>query len=776
MRRFSLTSTRIPGSSRWPLIETMGISVAIKHAGLSRREPHDSRPSVYSPFELRCSAPRLPFSARATVMIQRALPLLTFCLAASVTACVTATPPDDEPPTNRPTQHPRGQQAQPGELDIHDVRNALDANDLEVAHAALTSILSRRFLNEAHAKLEAQDFEAGWLALERALEFTPKNQEALELKEATTDRFFEALVSQAELALTEGRPEDALALSDRALELQPDASAALLQRGRGFFDLGRKVSNAAFIEDSLTTFVEAAAKFDDAQSWLGASQAAYNLARTEEALDYARRAREKLGDQPTPAALRTIAESTFGAYRSERQAQPDSDDCKALFEETQDILYQLIGIAPETAWAWRELANLMSWQGYTDEARTALEQGLAQVPTDTALHARFQAVVKQAGGAQALLDYYEAFARRHPAIAIGRFNAGLARFELGLEQLLARPEGEEGVSLAEHLTEEFRTAEADFVRAREIDESLSEAATGYEIVTRDALGWSYYHSGNLDAARDAFLSMEDLLDGGLRWELEGSLLSGVTSLEFVAGAFFASQQDASMSDLEKARGMEKAAKIFDFLHEYEPEVIKWANNSGFFNRDVAVMLHDEARNIEAKLEREELGEEQAAALAVEGRTMLARARELMDKSYRAYVDTSKLAPEDVRIVNDTGLILTYYLERDLDVAEEYLLRAVALGEQQTLDESLAADARYELENALGDAYQNLGVLHLKLTGNVELAKEWLEKSLAIGPDPRPTISRVLLPKCEAALAGELHAPLVDETGRWSRPFRAPEKQ
>ncbi len=720
-----------------------------------------------------------PPLVRVTAMIQRAIPLLLL----SLTACLTPSPTPKEAPgdagSSRRASADAGtttREVQQAEPSVSDVQRALDAGDLEAAHATLTSILSRRFLREAHAKLEAQELEEGWRALERALEFTPKNREALELKEATTGRFFDELVRQAETALTEGRPEDALAFSDRALELQPDAASAIVQRGRGFFDLGRKVSNAAFIEDSLSTFVEAASKFDDVQLWLGASQAAYELNRTDEALDYARQAQEKLEERPDPNALRTIAESTFGAYRTERQARPESERTLELFEETRALLDQLIGLAPETAWAWRQLANLMSWQGYTAEARVALEQGLSQVPTDSALHERFQAVVRSEGGKQALFDYYEAFARRHPAIAIGRFNAGLARFEMALESLPSRPEGEEGTSPAEHLAEEFQAAEADFLRAREIDESLSEAAIGYEVVARDGLGWSLYHAGDLDGARDAFLSMEDLLDGGLRWELKGSLLSGVTSLEFVAGAFFAAQQDASLCDLEKAHGMEKAAKIFDFLHEYEPEVVKWANNSGFFNRDVAVMLHDEARNLEAKLKREELTEEEAAVLTAEGKTMLARARELMDKSYRAYVDTSKLAPEDVRIINDTGLILTYYLERDLDVAEEYLLRAVSLGEQQIQDESLQADARYELENALGDAYQNLGVLHLKLTGNVEAAKEWLEKSLAIGPDPRPTISRVLLPDCEAALAGTRTAPLVNETGRWSRPFSAPNKQ
>ena len=98
-----------------------------------------------------------------------------------------------------------------------------------------------------------------------------------------------------------------------------------------------------------------------------------------------------------------------------------------------------------------------------------------------------------------------------------------------------------------------------------------------------------------------------------------------------------------------------------------------------------------------------------------------------------------------------------------------------LGEEQVKDDTLSEDARYELENALGDAYQNLGVLHLKLTGNVTEAQQWFEKSLAIGPDPRPAITRELLPLCEAAIAGEITAPLVNEDNRWSRPFRMPDK-
>lgn len=712
-------------------------------------------------------------------MIARSTPLLA-CLA--LAACFNASPPAGEHSENGGAPYrgpgdsvPPVRDVQRTELSVEDVEAALAKGDLEAAHAALTSILSRRYLMEAKAKLERNEFDAGWQALERALEFVPTSREALALKKETAGQFYEALVRQAAAALDAGEPEEALALTDQALELRPQDREALLLRGRGFFDLGRKVSSAAFLEDSLATYVEAAAQYDSAETWLGASRSAYELVRTEEALEYARAARDKLGDAPSPAALQTIAEAVFGAYRAERQARPDSDDSSALFLETEDILNELIGVASDSAWAYRELANLMSWHGYTEESRIALEQGLTQAPNDMTLHDRFRTVARMSGGNRGLLNYYETFAKRHPAIAIGRFNAGLARFDLAVDRLLARPDGEEGIHEAQLLVEEFRAAESDFLRARELDESFTESSIGYEIVCRDGLGWSLYHAGELDAARDAFLSMEDLQAGGLRWELKDRLLSGVVSLEFVAGAFFASQQDSSMSDMEKAHAMEKAAKIFDFLHEYEPEVVKWANNSGFFNRDVAVMLHDEARNLEVKLEREELSEADSNALIDEGQRMLTRARELMEKSYRAYVDTSKLASEDVRIINDTGLILTYYLERDLDVAEEYLMRAVYLGEEQVQNQDLQADARYELENALGDAYQNLGVLHLKLTGKVEAAKSWLEKSLAIGPDPRPAISAELLPLCEKALAGELTAPLVDETNRWSRPFRVPDK-
>lgn len=665
---------------------------------------------------------------------------------------------------------------QEGELSVADVQAALASGDLEAAHARLTSLLCRQYLAEARASLKTTELDRGLDALDRALELMPKNREAQALKREASEQFYDTLLEQAAAALAEGEPEDALSLTDRALTLRPEEPSALVLRGRGFFDLGLRVQEISFFEDSLRNFTAASAVAETAESLLGASRAAFYLQRNDEALAFARRAQDKLPARPRSGDLRIVAEATFAAYRAEQTTTPLSEDAEDLFRETEDVLYRMVGVDSQDAWAWRELANLSSWHGMHEEAQGILEEGLGRIPTDAALHERLYEVARERGGDAEVQRFYSEFTRRYPQVALGHWYSGRARFGVALDRLNQDYEDDGGRAAATaRLVPEFQEAEASFARARELAPDFSDPCLGYEIICRNGLGWSYYHSGDFDAARDAFFSMEDLKEGGLGWELDGSLPSGVASLEWVASAFFAAQQDSARSDLEKARAMEKAAKIYDFLHEYEPQVTKWANNSGFVNRDVAVLLHDEARNLEAKLARDDLAEERAAELAEEGRKMLARARELMDKSYRSYVDAAALAPEDVRIVNDTGLILTYYLQTRLDVAERYLMEAVRLGEEQAADPDLTLDARYELENALGDAYQNLGVLHLQLTGNVVAARGWFEKALAIGPDPRPVIDDGYLPQCEAVVRGELEAPLVTEENRWDAPLRLPKE-
>jgi tetratricopeptide (TPR) repeat protein len=151
------------------------------------------------------------------------------------------------------------------------------------------------------------------------------------------------------------------------------------------------------------------------------------------------------------------------------------------------------------------------------------------------------------------------------------------------------------------------------------------------------------------------------------------------------------------------------------------------------------------------------------ALAAKADELSSRARELMLKSWAGYQDAARLAPEDVRIVNDAALVLVYYLHTELELAERMLRSCLELGEKQLADESLEEDARWELKNAWGDAYQNLGVLYAVHKQAPEEARVFFERAAEIGPEPRPMLSNFWIPFLRGEIADdggafELYAP------------------
>ena len=102
----------------------------------------------------------------------------------------------------------------------------------------------------------------------------------------------------------------------------------------------------------------------------------------------------------------------------------------------------------------------------------------------------------------------------------------------------------------------------------------------------------------------------------------------------------------------------------------------------------------------------------------------------------------------MRLLNDQAMILIYYLHRELDHAEAILHRAVRLGEEQLAAGGLDETQQFDVANAWGDAFQNLGVLYLSRDDHPEVARTWFQRSVDIGPNPRPTITGVWLPKCD----------------------------
>ncbi|MCC6784746.1 MAG: hypothetical protein IT457_18005 [Planctomycetes bacterium] len=148
-----------------------------------------------------------------------------------------------------------------------------------------------------------------------------------------------------------------------------------------------------------------------------------------------------------------------------------------------------------------------------------------------------------------------------------------------------------------------------------------------------------------------------------------------------------------------------------------PDDVDVANNEGLFCRDHG----DQVRRTDAK----------AAA-------------ELYEAALAAYTRATKLDPSNPRLLNDCAVILIYGLEREPERARELCEKSIAIGEKRLAEDPPAeADDLRNLQEAVGDAYGNLGVLYSDTLKDIEKAKTNLKKSLEFYPFERRAGSRLL---------------------------------
>ncbi len=130
------------------------------------------------------------------------------------------------------------------------------------------------------------------------------------------------------------------------------------------------------------------------------------------------------------------------------------------------------------------------------------------------------------------------------------------------------------------------------------------------------------------------------------------------------------------------------------------------------------------------------------------------AMELYEHSYKAYSRAAELDATNVRLLNDRALIAIHYLERDWDENKKILDRAILLGEQQ-MQGFPAADpqGKQTLDEALGDAYENLALWHLKHDSDAAKAKAAAEQSMLHHPGKGRPGARRHLQEAEKLLPG-----------------------
>lgn len=654
------------------------------------------------------------------------------------------------------------------------VKEAIDAGDYDRAHALLTGLLLEQRLERAAGELADGEPEAAWKTLQSALELDPRAPRARALRSELAGVLLERWLGDARARLARGEPRDAMVSLDAAVALAPDDPEVLFLRGECTLRMGVEDGDPIAFDDAKRAFLAAAGSGTVPEAWSGAARALYQTyydsARREDldrALEFARRGKEETPEGSARAALmssppgRNYAEIAFTAYTIAKRAQDDPALVAQRFDESRAAFEALIGRAPQDPFAWRGLADLLAWEDRRDEARELLLRALAIAPDEGSLHEKLVENERARGGSDAVIATYREWTEARPEAALGHWWLGAE----SLERAIAALNGGDHECDAQ-----FAAAEAEFARCAELAPQYAERCDGYRALCRAGVGWCHYHRGELDLARDAFLSMEDALEGGLKWEYPGKLPSGVQALGLVIGSYLERAVKDETPPEERDLALEHAADAGSFLRRYQPEDANAANDAGFLNRDAAVALEQAGeQRLRPLLARDANGESAipgAQELRAGAAELFARARERMERSYEAYVAAAELAPDDARIQNDTGLVLVHYLQRDLERADAYLRRAVEIGSRQ-LDEGFEdADQEQAVIEAVGDACENLGVLALARRGDAAAAVPWFERSLEHAPTPRIIVEKWYLPICAAVAAGTVDVGRVQQASYW----------
>lgn len=623
---------------------------------------------------------------------------------------------------------------------------------------------------------------------------------------ALTELVAGQLVDEARAALADGRPADALLVLDEVWDLTAENADAELCFADAAYALGEEGLGADWFEDARRAYGRADAGL---RSELGAGRSAFMLFRFDEALEHAFAARalaregagatEELPERP----LALLARAGTFAQAAARDAG-EEERADAIVERVAQELGAAAADDPLDPWIPSAIGTLYERAGRLEIARSNVRRALDRMPTEAALHQRLAEIAYAADDDLATaIETFEAVTATHPEVALGHWYLARARFDAALIELERDPDaaddpestaaadsggedaspGDGGERAAADPAERlaraadgFRAAERSFVRCAELDAETASACEGWRALCRNGVAWCHYNAGDLAAAERAFLSTNDVLERGVEWQLPGRLLDGIVGLELIVGAH------------NEAGDFARAAATSERLRELQPDEVKWANNAGFFHRDAGVAREDRARRLRsaaAHLRGEELpvdptdpqaigrpaltwndaalaelraecGFTSPPALDVEVsayRTLASQheeaARAHFEKSYAAYRKAAELAPTDVRIVNDTALVAVYHLGRDLGRAEVMLRRCVRLGAEQTEGQAVPTidDEHFDLWNAWGDAHQNLGVLELRHHDDPAAAIPWFERSIEIGPIPRP-VSAILIERCQ----------------------------
>ncbi len=334
------------------------------------------------------------------------------------------------------------------------------------------------------------------------------------------------------------------------------------------------------------------------------------------------------------------------------------------------------------------LFDLRAWQQQWEAAAEAARIGLLTAPPVEVLYERLRGL----SGAQRNLQVatLEEVRRARPADALLLWYLGEALFFQGREARTALD--------TQKAAESYQRAEECFLQAQSAQSDFSASCQDWLHLLRVQQAWTLRDEGRHQEA--GALLVEILTAAPARLEPAADPDTLRLAIEAVAADFFRD------NDLGGAR------EFLGAICRVHGNDANWLNNLGLACRDLGVTAA-------------ESGDAAGAAL-------------LFEESWGAYSRAVELAPEDARIVNDRALIAVYYLDEHWDLAERELHRSIQIGTRQLAElpaDVPEAEHRY-VDEAVGDAWENLAYLQLVRRHRTEMVEEFLSESVKHFPFER----------------------------------------
>jgi tetratricopeptide (TPR) repeat protein len=223
-----------------------------------------------------------------------------------------------------------------------------------------------------------------------------------------------------------------------------------------------------------------------------------------------------------------------------------------------------------------------------------------------------------------------------------------------------------------------------FEESAALDANFESSCRAWISIVKTQRVWMLRDEGNIDAAIDAAFEVMDYNPSALQDPLEDQSLANAI--------------DYLIADIYSGGDMRKAIDLLRKVCSVDDTVALFVNNLGLFTRDLAGTLSRRGQHDEAD--------------------------QLYQESWDVYSRLVELRPEHPRSVNDRALIAVYYLDEHHEFAVQELHRVISIGEVllAEMDENVPEEEHRSVDEAVGDAYENLAyyqVFRLNQVGNAE---------------------------------------------------------